>query len=73
METGYNRIILTVNSVDNTETVFDGECTRGDPSTTSFRTSNDEEDNTEDDENNQAHEADEDNNQEQNNESQDNE
>lgn len=27
LEVGYNRIILTVKSVDNTETVFDGECT----------------------------------------------
>ena len=27
LENGYNRIILTVKSVDGTETVFDGECT----------------------------------------------
>ena len=29
LEVGYNRIILTVKSVDGTETTFDGECTYG--------------------------------------------
>lgn len=32
LETGYNRIIITVVSVDDTETVFDGECSYGDVS-----------------------------------------
>lgn len=73
LETGYNRIILTVNSVDNTETVFDGECTRGDPSNTRFRTSNDEEEDINDEENSQEDEENEDNNQEDNDQSQDDE
>ena len=31
LDVGYNRIILTVTSVDGTETVFDGECTYEEP------------------------------------------
>ena len=37
LETGYNRIIVTVSSVDDTETVFDGECNYGDVSTDTRR------------------------------------
>lgn len=31
LDVGYNRIIITVKSVDGTETTFDGECNYGDP------------------------------------------
>lgn len=34
LEVGYNRIIVTVRSVDGTETKFDGECTYGDAGST---------------------------------------
>ena len=37
LETGYNRIIITVTSIDDTETVFDGECTYGDVSSNTRR------------------------------------
>ena len=35
LEVGYNRIILTVKSIDGTESKFDGECTYGDAGNTS--------------------------------------
>lgn len=41
LEVGYNRIILTVKSIDGTESKFDGECSYGDAGdTTSQNTSN---------------------------------
>ena len=49
LETGYNRIIITVKSVDDTETVFDGECTYGDVSTNTRREVSDDEENDSDD------------------------
>ena len=50
LETGYNRIIVTVTSVDDTETVFDGECSYGEVTDTRSDVSDDEEDTEEDDE-----------------------
>lgn len=49
LETGYNRIIVTVNSIDDTETVFDGECTYGDVSTDTRRDVDSDSDLEEDD------------------------
>ncbi len=40
LEVGYNRIILTVKSVDGTESKFDGECTYGDAGNTNTDASN---------------------------------
>lgn len=53
LETGYNRIIITVISVDDTETVFDGECTYGDVSSNTRREMDSEDTNTENNEDNQ--------------------
>lgn len=63
LETGYNRIILTVNSVDDTETVFDGECTYGDASSNTRReVSSDSEDEEEQDSDRDNNDNSEDNN-----------
>ena len=68
LETGYNRIIVTVKSVDDTETVFDGDCTYGDVSSNTRReVSEDEENNSEDEESN-SEEQETDENQEDNEE-----
>lgn len=60
LETGYNRIIVTVKSVDDTETVFDGDCTYGDVSTNTRRElSEDEENNSEEQETDETAETEE--------------
>lgn len=40
LEVGYNRIIVTVKSIDGTESKFDGECSYGDTGNSSSNTSN---------------------------------
>lgn len=68
LEVGYNRIILTVVSVDDTETTFDGECSYGDASSTTQNSNNSQTEDNNDNDSNSTNGADNDSEEETNTE-----